>query len=202
MRNYIEELFAHGMTIQRVSKETGISARRLNGLAVGMSKLKSGSKQYEKIRNLSRRMSYAEVRKSGMSPKQASKQRRVVLREKTLIKTSRKTIHHSTHGQQYFQLRMLAKWQSEEKPYPERIIDSYSTAHQTKFPIKEILAQFEDGGWEALTDEGYGQAHHLESAQDAFDECLIHARGQLNGSNWILVKIYRLEWVVTNAVTD
>ena len=202
MRNYVQELLSHGQSISAISKLSGLTKKAVNGLAVGMTKLKSGSAVYEKIRNLSRRTGYGIARSSGLTAKQATKNRRVILRKETLIKSSVRKVHKSTHGQEFYQLRLMGVWEYQVAPHPRKIIDAYSLTHNTKFPLKEFLEDFDEGGWESLSEQGYGFAHHADTAMDALDECIIHARGQLGDSNWILVQILRLEWIKTVLTPD
>ena len=197
MRNYVNELLNNGMSVRTIAKQAGISVRQVNGLSIGMTRLKSGTKAYEAIRNISRRTEYGQARKAGMTAKQASVSRRILLRPETLVKNKTRKVEKSLHGQSFFQLILNGTWQKEHtKKKLFRIINSASAAHHEKFDLKPILETFDEGGWEALHGElGYGEAHHTEFGKDAFDECIIQARGQLGDSNWKLVKINRLTWV-------
>jgi hypothetical protein len=222
MRNYIGELLGRGVKASTIAKQAGISVKAVNGYAIGMTRLKSGTKAYEAIRNVSRRTEYEIARKSGMTPAQATKNRRVILRPEALVKTTTRKVKkepNMIHGKpvervidtvpnhEFWQLRLLGRWQEEVEagnPNPPqiRIVDAYSRTHPKKFPLDDILSEFDEEGWESLTQAGYGYAHHQESAQDALDECIITSRFQLGTSNWILIQILRLEWVHTVVSKD
>ena len=207
MRNYIRELHENKVSIAAIAKATGIKQKRLSALSQGMVSLKSGTPEYERVRNLSRRLEYKALRETGLSPTQANKNRRLLFRPETLIKSSTRKIARRPRIegqerkidalQEFYQLRMIGQWQREVPPFEVRTIESFSTTHDKKFSIKEFVADFNEAGWETATEAGYGDAKHFEDAQDAIDECIIAARGQLEGSNWILIKILKLEWVKT-----
>ncbi len=65
MRNYVNELLNNGVSVRTIAKQAGISVRQVNGLSIGMTHFKSGTKAYEAIRNLSRRTEYGQARKTG-----------------------------------------------------------------------------------------------------------------------------------------
>jgi hypothetical protein len=205
MRNYIEELLHNGVSARTIAKEAGVSVREVNGMSIGMTRLKSGSTAYEHIRNLSRRTDYQIARKKGASAKTASASRRAILRPETFVRHQKvRIVEHSQHGGVFYQLGMIGLWKQEHVRKPVvREIESYSAAHHEKMNLQPFIKAFDTGGWELVHGGmGYGEAHHTEYGKDAIDECIISARGQLGDSNWKLIKIIRFRWVKVQTITD
>ncbi len=212
MRNYVNELVSKGIPLKQIKNSTGIKIGELRKLISGEAKLNSGTKQYEKVRNLSRRTDYTIARNMGASANEAAKYRRNILRPEILLKKSTRTVKREARtefgekvkrkidtmpNQVFYQLRMISVWMNEDT-FKTRIIESFSGTHnEPDVTVNEILDMWDKGQWENLEDEGYGQAHHYEEAQDALDECIISARKKLEGSNWIIIQIIRLEWIKT-----
>lgn len=101
MRNYIGELRDAGLTWAQIARETGKSTRQLRRLATGEAHLKAGTKDYESIRNVSRRVSY-KLTKESFGSERARKYRREALSERVRQRKSVKEVKYkepSTHWQ-------------------------------------------------------------------------------------------------------
>src|SRR3972149_4394631 len=76
MRNYIGQLQQLGYTLKSIATESCLSSSQLSRLKSGKILLKSSTPEYEKIRNVSRRLAYRTVRSSGLTSERATAIRR------------------------------------------------------------------------------------------------------------------------------
>jgi len=160
MRNYIGELKKLGYSLKELAGESGLSQAQLSRIKTGKIPLKSGTELYEKIRNTSRRLSYREARKAGLSSERATVERRI------LINPERETRELTT-----------------------RIREVKSKQNTTRFQMR-ILGLFSNYKTkETKVQEGYSHAYLTIDKKTMVEEAVAEAQSRLGGSNWNLQRI-------------
>lgn len=193
-RNYIKELHDSGMSIKKIAQQTGISQKKVSALSHGIGKLSSKTREYENVRNLSRRTAYQEARKSGLTPDAAHKYERIGLSENTYHHHSTKQVHHTKLQGQMQQLKILGEFQN-LKTKEKRIVEGVSKARKHISPddIAEIsIEQLEDDKENIETFEDYPESSKM------LQEAIQAAQGKLGGSNWQLIRIIDIETITYN----
>lgn len=155
MRNYIGELRTRGITLKTIAKGAHISPKKVSDFYHGKLALKSGTKEYEKIRNLSRRTAYGEMRKIGITSAEARQTRRVAYspewqpKEKRVIREV-KFRQDTTR----YQLYVVAEFKH-SRTHEVRILKGTSYAHldydydrDLKEAIGNIRGQLNDSHWQ------------------------------------------------------
>jgi hypothetical protein len=121
MRDYIGELLDIGFSPQAVAARAGVSQQTINKIISGQTKLKSGSKTYESIRNVNRTLAREYLRQNGMSSSQADKFRRYALNPKMKSKITNTTVkvksHHAQYLNQYYIYGEFYNEQTKETRY-------------------------------------------------------------------------------------
>jgi len=163
MRNYVAELKQLGYSLKDISGEVGMSAAQLSRIKTGKIKLQSGTKEYETIRNVSRRLSYREARKAGLTSSRASGERR------TLISPERRTKESESVRE--------VKSKQETTRYQMRILALF-----WNFKTKE--SQFS---------QGFSHAYLTIDIDMMQEEAVSEAQSRLGGSNWKLQRIAERE---------
>lgn len=165
MRNYIKELKERGYKLYQIAQESGLSEKFISGVYHGKRRVKSYTRQYEIIRNVSRRYSYREARRAGLSSARASEQRRTAfnIQWEMAIKESVREVKHRQENT-YFQLRMLAEYEHSQT-HDITLMESTSYAHKDKDEKRDI------------------------------DEAINNARGKLQDSHFRLKRIIEKEYI-------
>ena len=163
MRNYIGELKGLGYTLKALSKETGISQAELSRFKTGVKKLSSGSKDYETIRNTTRRLGYQEARAAGLTSERALATRRTITDPEKLISdmASKRIVKHKAETTR-FQMRILGKFHN------------YKTG-------------------DTAIKQGFSHAYTTINKKEMEAEAVAEAQSKLGGSNWKLQKILERE---------
>lgn len=166
MRDYIGELKSIGFSIKAIAKQAGLTAARL------LKPFKSGTKEYEAIRNTNRRLASEYLRQHGATPAQVGKLRRAALNPeaKPLTKNIVRKIK-SHYAQGFFQYYIYGEFH--EPVYGSRFPNvmyqyGFSSSYRRKVPVTERLIK----------------------------KCVENARGKLGGTNWQLIKILEQGWQV------
>ncbi len=189
MRDYVNELRNTGLTIKQIAKETGISTKKISALSHGLRKLKSGTRDYENIRNLSRRTGYKLMRESGFTSEAASRKRRLVTSEKTYKHSSTKKVKHTKLQGTMQQLKITGEFKN-LKTKEKRIVDGVSKARRRIKPedVAEVsIENLEDDKENIETFEDYPESSKM------LQEAIQMAQGKLGGSNWQLIRIIDIE---------
>ncbi len=195
MRNYTNELRQAGKSIKQISELTGINKTKISKLSTGEKVLKSGSKEYQIIRNTSRKVAYKKLRDSGLSAKAADKYRRIGISERTYIHKSKRNVKHTEINKKMFQLKMLAEYQN-IKTKEKRIIESFSNAYSDIdidgiYDYANNLDSYYDDTADIIRED-------YSSAQEMIAEAVAQAQSKLGGSNWELLRIIDVETIEYN----
>ncbi len=170
MRNYIGELKARGYTLKQLASETGVSSKRLSAAARGISPLRSGTLNYEAVRNANRRLGYREARASGSSSERASALRRTIFDpELEPISSTSSRLVKSKQETTRFQVRLKG--------------DFYNPKEKT-----------------TKIETGYSRAYLEIDNEKMDEEAINDARLKLGGTNWELRRVIEreiIEYVLT-----
>jgi len=165
MRDYIGELKKLGYNLKAISSETGLSQAKLSRIKSGKAKLSSTMPEYEVIRNVSRRLSYHEARKAGLSSEKASASRRTLMSPEAETRESdSQRIVKSKQDTTRFQMRILGEF------YNYKI-------HETKLS------------------QGFSHAYLEIDKKLMTEEAIAEAQSKLGGSNWKLKRLIETELV-------
>src|SRR3972149_786714 len=193
MRNYVAELHSAGLPFTEIAKQTGISAKKLSQFARGKP-LKSVSKDYQILRNASRRNAYKIIRESGLTPGEAEKYRRIGLSEKTYHHFTQRVVAHTKLNKTMYQLKMLAEFYN-PKTKENRIITCFSMAH-SEINIDSFTDFLNTGIEQILDDMSEADAAEYDSNQELIGEAIRDGQSKLGGSNWELKRIIDVEVII------
>jgi len=164
LRNYINEVLRVGHTFQEISKDSGLSILRLKAIKSGKVKLRSGTIQYEKVRNISRRFSYRDLKSLNVpvSTKEATRLRRGLYSQKNVKRPKIKMIKHFL----------------KEKAEKARRSQMYILAEARDSKTKEIKLAY-----------GFSLNRARVNKRIMKRECVDFIQAHLGGSNWKIKRI-------------
>lgn len=163
MRNYIAEIKSKGYTYKQISRATGVDKADLQDFRTGRVKLSSTSADYERIRNANRRLAYKQVRRAGLSSKQATRLRRTMF-DPELKATETETTR-------------IVRAKQETTRYQLRILGDFYNAKTKQSKISE----------------GYSHAYLEIDDVMMTEEAIAEAQSKLGGTNWKLTRILEHE---------
>jgi len=196
LRNYLKELHDAGLSYNQIAQQTGIERHRVSAIAKGVKTLKSASKEYSTVRNVSRRTAYAKIRESGLSPVEANKYRRIGLSDKTYIHNSARDVAHTKINKQMYQLKMLAEFEN-LKSHESKIIECFSKAH-AKINKKSLINMINNIADYFTEIEETEDGEEYSSETTLINEAVRDGQSKLGGSNWQLKRIIDIETIEYN----
>ena len=169
MTDWIYEL-THHLYMREIAEKTGISQRKLREFYTGKRTLTSDLPEYEKLRNLNRRIAYQKLREAGATPRQARKHRRTLFdpyrEEKESIST--KLVNPERlppDEQEKYQMRILGLYRH-RKSNERKVAEGFSWAYSQK----------------------------NESLQE--EEAIRHGQAKLGSTEWEIEIILEKEWII------
>ena len=170
MRNYIRELNRLGYNLKDLATESGFSQAKLSRIKTGAIPFTSKSADYEKIRNLSRRLSYREARKTGLTSKLAGASRRTYSSPEAAIR--------------YFETVKKVKSKQDTTRWQCCIVGEFYNA-------KEKLTKDQDGYSHAYpTKTAKSETGYTSMQEEAIADAIV----TLGGTNWKLKRLKSVEW--------
>ena len=167
-RDWIGEIRQY-LDMEEISRVTGISQKRLREFYTGKRKLHSKMPEYEKIRNLNRRLAYDIMRESGATPKQAHVHRRTFFDPFATEKES-----------------IITKYVKPENLPPDEV----------KYQVR-ILGVFRHRKTkEERIEEGFSWAYSQMNIAVQLEEAINSARGRLGSTHWEIKKLLEQEWII------
>jgi len=152
MRNFIGELKTKGYTYKALSRQSGVSARKLSELARGVRTVSRAD--YLQAYNLNRKLAYREARHAGLAPEAAREVRPKIYdtARRTMERETTRIVKHKQETTRY-QLRILGEFfnsRTNELKFSQgfsRAYLEYNEKEQLEEAIAEAQSRLGGSNW-------------------------------------------------------